>query len=115
MPRSLALNEANNVTLDGSGNGTVKVGPAIPRELWYPNVAAITIAGGSGFIVCRVYVGPEPTAFYIVDTSYLGAGDSTGRVAGYPVRNGEFVWAVWQGGPANSQATLSLLGSKETP
>lgn len=111
------LNEGTTITLDGSGNGTAKLGPRIPREVWYPNVAAITIPGltVAGFVVCRVYVGPQPTPLFIVDTSYLGGGDSTGRVSGYPVRNGEFVWAVWSAGPLNTQASLSIFGEVEIP
>ena len=114
MSRRLPLDTSTTISLDSSGNGTAKLGPQLPREKWFPNVASIFI-GVSSFPVCRVYVGPAPTQAYIVDTSYLGAGDSTGRVSGYPVTNGIYVWAVWANGPANQQATLSIKGYKEVP
>lgn len=114
MTRQLPIDLSTNITLDGSGNGTARIGPQLPREVWNLDTASITIPAG-GFPICKVYVGPQPTDAYIVDTSYLGAGDSTGRVSGRPLRNGEFVWAVWTAAVANSLATLRVLGSKTVP
>jgi hypothetical protein len=115
MTRKLALDTSGTVALDGSGNGTVKLGPSFPREKWLLNTASIQTSAPNTFPLCSIYVGPQPTAAYIVDTSYLGSGDSTGRVAGYPVSVGNYVWAVWSGGTPGAQATLRVFGDKETP
>lgn len=115
--RTQILDQSGSVVLDGSGNGTVKLGPSLPREKWIPDTASIQTSLPNTAPLCTVYVGPTPTPAYNVDTSYLGSGDSTGRVSGYPLYPGYYVWAVWQGGSglAGAQATLRVFGSRELP
>lgn len=111
--RRLPLNTSASVTLDANGNGTASIGPEVGQR-WFLTVAALYIPATNSFPVCNVYVGSEASADNIVDTSYSGAGDSTGRVTGYPLTHGQKVWAVWTGGPANTRATLSLYGEQES-
>lgn len=100
-----------SVTLDGSGNGIAFVGPQYPREWWYLDKVGVYVPAG-GFPICTVFVGSAITPANMVDQTYQGAGDSTGRVAGHAIHPGEFVWAQWKAGPANSLATMTVWGSK---
>lgn len=101
------------VVLNGSGNGTAKVGPIGARENWTPAAAAVSVSTRTAEAQCKLFVGPSPTADnYIGGTLSGSTGDSTGRVSAQPVPLGSFVWAVWAGGDPGSVATLSVQGTK---
>jgi hypothetical protein len=102
------------VVLDGSGGGTAKLGPVGTREVWAPAVASFSVSTNVSEAACKIYVGDVPTANNFVDGSLSGStGDATGRVGGYLIRLGWFVWAVWTGGDAGSVATLNISGMKQ--
>jgi hypothetical protein len=101
------------VVLDGSGNGTAKVGPTGAREVWSPAVASVSAATNVNEASCKIYVGDQPTPANFTDGTLSGStGDSTDRVAGSQVPLGWYVWAVWAGGDAGSVATLNVTGTK---
>jgi hypothetical protein len=102
------------VVLDGSGNGTAKVGPLTEREVWSPTMAFVAVATNVKEAECAIFVGHDASAAYQVDSSYSGSsGDSTGRVAGRTVRQGNFIWATWTGGDAGATATITVNGTRE--
>lgn len=109
------LNESRSIFLDGSGNGTVKLGPISAREVWYPDVASVSAnPNPTNDAQCTIYVGLSATQSYFKDACIDGStGDSTGNVSGSVVRCGSYVWAVWTGGDSNVQATLTVTGTKE--
>lgn len=102
---------STTITLNGSGAGTAQIGPQYPREWWELDKAGIYIPAG-GFPICTIFVGATATPDHMVDQTYTGAGDSTGRVSGHTIHAGEFVFAVWQAGIANVPATLTVWGAK---
>lgn len=103
------------ITLNGAGNGTAKIGPLSAREVWYPeNVAVKANSNPTNEAQCLVYVGPDTTQPNFLDGCIDGStGDNTGKVNGREIRCGHFIWAVWSGGDANVQATLTVTGWRE--
>jgi hypothetical protein len=108
------LYESNVVTLDGSGNGTVKAGPLTAREVWNPVTASVKAnANPTNEAQCTIYVGLTATAENFRDQTFTGSsGDATDKVVGR-LPKGQFVWAVWSGGDAGQQARLVVTGTKE--
>ena len=109
------LRESAVITLNSSGAGTAKVGPLSPREVWYPSIAQIAVNGPLvSEAICTVYTGRDATLPNRRDATTFGSsGDKTGRIGGYVIRTGEYVWAVWTNGDAGVQASLTVIGMKD--
>jgi hypothetical protein len=118
MSQQLALQAAGSTVLEGSGDGAVQLGPAVPGVIWYPQVASVgadetTITDEAQ---CKIYVGPTPTQPYYVDGTLSGStGDSTSNVAGQAVYPGWYVWAVWAGGDNGATVWLNVSGTRQVP
>lgn len=110
-----SLDETVFVTLDGSGNGTVNVGPLTAREVWHPTSASVRVnTGATNEAQCSVFVGQFATQENFRDLTFTGsAGDSTDKVSGKPVKKGDYVWAVWTGGDPGQRACLNVIGTKD--
>lgn len=105
-----------SVKLDGSGNGTVKIGPATSREIWYP--ANVHVVANTGQVTkeasCIIYVGQTVNPNGFRDGTLSGStGDSTDRVNADQIKAGEYIYAVWSGGDAGVQATMVVTGEKD--
>jgi hypothetical protein len=102
------------VILDGSGNGTAKLGPASAREIWNPDNVHVQVTGPvTNEASCIIYVGDNATQGNFRDATQSGStGDSSGRVNADTIKSGHYVWAVWAGGDAGRQATLLVTGSR---
>lgn len=114
MPAEVQLNQSAPVTLDGSGNGTAKLGPRNARETWYPTLASVGTnqAAVTAEAQCKVYEGSDPSQANFVGGTLSGStGDSTDGVRG-PLEVGEYVWAVWTGGDPGAQAYLNVQGTR---
>lgn len=108
------LYETGQVILDGSGNGTVKLGPLSAREVWNAANASVKVATHVLEAKCFIYVGNTATPQYFRDSTLTGStGDSTGKVDSAPIKVNTYVWAVWTGGDPGQQATLTVTGTKE--
>lgn len=116
MP-SAALNESDSVTLDGSGNGTLKMVPYGGSLTWLPTVVSVKASSATAEASCKIYIGPAPTDQWFVDGTLSGStGDSTDQVGGRPVdTHGNALWAVWAGGDAGAQATMTVAGTEQRP
>lgn len=102
-----------SVQLDGSGNGTVSVGPLSAREVWHVLTASVSVNTNTTEADCSVYVGDAAEQRNLRATTFTGSsGDTTGQVAG-DVKVGSKVWAVWTGGDPLATATLLLTGTKD--
>jgi len=112
MPR-IALRESAVVTLDGSGNGTARVGPLSAREIWYPDNVAISVNGFTVQATTTVYMGPDTSQSSFRDTSTFGSGDNTGACNADTVKCGFYIWAVFVGGDPGLQATVTVTGLKD--
>lgn len=103
-----------NVKLDGSGNGTAKVGPSSGRETWYPANAHVFAATTVKEATCIVYAGTAATSDARRDATFTGSsGDTTDAISADVMKTGQYVFAVWTGGDANTQAFLNVTGERE--
>lgn len=112
---SVRLFESATVTLNGSGNGTAKVGPLTAREIWNPENAHVSAnQNPTNQAQCYVYVGDAPVQYNFRDASISGSsGDSTDRINADVLKKGQYVWAVWMNGDANAVAVLTVTGTKD--
>lgn len=113
--RTVPLSEFASVTLNGAGNGTAKIGPRGSGETWRPSVVSVRVSTATSSPTCRVYAGDSATDQNFVDGTYTGEANSTGNVDGQVLRLGQKIFAVWTGGDAGAQATVTVTGTKEIP
>ena len=109
------MNEVGQVTLNGSGNGTVQLSPIGPHEQWQPSLCSVKCSSNTNEAQCRIYAGPNTSDSNYVDGTVSGStGDSTDRTSGYTIARTQtpYIWAVWSGGDAGAQATLVVNGTK---
>lgn len=110
---TLGPEASGSVVLDGSGNGTVKVGPQSVQEVWMPSVASVSASSHTNEASCKIYAGPTATPGYFVDGTLSGStGDSTAKIGGVVIPRNWFIFAVWSGGDAGAVATLNVNGTK---
>jgi len=115
MVRKVTTEETAVITLNGSGNGTAKLGPLSAREApWYVTSASVKANNSpTNEAVCQLFAGPDSTQSNFRDATYSGSsGDASDKVAGKLQMN-NYVFAVWSGGDANVQATLTVVVEKE--
>lgn len=98
------------VTLDGSGSGTAKIGPARPREHWQVTSANISVATNTLEAICTVYMGTVAGPQTLIDTSFQGSsGDACG--INQDMQTGMLIFAKWVGGDPGSVATVIVNGT----
>jgi hypothetical protein len=108
------LNETAVTRLDGSGNGTAKVGPISSREVWSPQNVHVSASSNTNEAQCEIYVGNSATQSNFRDSTFSGSsGDASDRVNADTVKIGAWIWAVWTGGDPGATATLAVTGSKD--
>jgi len=115
--RTLSLTMPANATLDGSGDGTVQIGPGNPGEVWYPTSVSISSTGDqpSGDATCYVYAGEQIAQWTFVDATYNVLGAASSLIAGKVLYPGQFVWAQFTGANAGATATLVVTGTRTVP
>lgn len=110
--------DQGQVKLDGSGGGTVRLGPAGHGITWALGAISVKTAQAvsTGVCQCNIYVGDDASATNFLDGTFSGdTGDATSRAAGAQIRLGKYVFAVWTGGVPGDIATLTLTGTMEVP
>lgn len=107
------LNTSVNITLDVSGNGTAKIGPNVGQQ-WNPTNVSVHVSTATNFPKCSIYAGGSSQPGQLVDSTYTGNDDSSGKIEGTVIFPGHNIWAVWTGGDANATATLSVFGTYTT-
>lgn len=112
-PTQVMLRETAITTLNGSGNGTAKVGPLTARERWSPQNVHVSVSTNTNEAQCSIYVGDSPTQSNFRDQTLSGStGDSSDRVNADVIGCGYYVFAVWTGGDPGSQAIMTVTGTK---
>lgn len=117
MP-TVPLDESGSVVLDGSGNGTVRIGPDEPAARWLPTNASVSVLTNVNEAAAQIYAGPAAVQQYFVDSTFTASsGDATDRISGKVIARTRlpYVWAVFTGGDPGSQATLIITGTKVIP
>ena len=112
MP-TLPLSESGFVTLNGSGNGTVKIGPGAHGVVWKPSRIAVKVSSATLSPTCQIFIGNTATAENFIDGTFTGQQNATDSAVGQELRLGQYVWAVWTGGDVGAQATVTVTGSKD--
>lgn len=103
------LSESVSVVLDGSGNGTVKLGPSNSFQQWVPSNAACAVSSNNAEPVFVLYNGTPGNANRIGGT-YTGSNDNT-DISGVTLFPGSYLTGVWSGGDPGATATLSIQGT----
>ena len=106
------FNDQGSVTLDGSGNGTVRLAPV--GTDWY--VDRITVKCSSRVLesICRVYQGQIQDAYFVVGTLSGSTGDTT-TSDNLLVTDGTALWVVWSGGDVGAIASVNIFGRQAVP
>lgn len=113
MQVALGPEAEGSVVLDGSGNGTVQVGPISPRETWSPSLVSVSASSNTKEANCKIYVGKFITGASFVDATLSGSsGDSSASIGAFVIPVGWYVFAVWTGGDSGAVATLNVSGTK---
>lgn len=102
----------NTVTLDGSGNGSVKVGLTQASTVLAPRLGIVSTSTANNTPECILYRGSSTAPLAYIDSTFQGNGDSTGKVAGTLYYPGQFIWAVWTGGDAGATATFQVYAQQ---
>ena len=109
------LNEDATIQLDGTGAGTVRLGPTGAGEVWSPALASVKVSSNTNEATCKIYNGDRVIDGNFTDGTFSGSsGDSTDRIGG-PLHLGNYIYAVWAGGDANAVATLNVSGTRSIP
>lgn len=104
---ALVLDVAASVTLNASGNGSVKLGPTSTRQTWHVLNAAVSVSSATLEPTATVYANTKASKLAGTNT---GSNDSTNLDVW--VRNG-FILCEWLGGDPGARATLFLSGTIE--
>lgn len=115
MSTSIPLSESIQITLDGSGNGSVLIGPTNPYQVWIPSMASIVVELGNSTVTpsFQLYQGNGANGQTLGGT-YNGAQNST-SISGVTLYPGQKLFGQWTGGPAGAIAILSITGTMEVP
>lgn len=112
MASTAPLSASAQVVLDGSGNGSVSIGPTGFGETWTSVAAAVHCATNVNEATCRFYVGPSASPNYFAGATTFGSTGDASPWSGQPIPVGQFVFAVWSGGDSGTTAYLSLSGTR---
>ena len=116
--RSFSLTVSASVTLDGTGAGTVALGPQFPRERWLPESTSISCTGTiptTGTPTVSIYAGYGVAPGTFVDSTYNVTSGASSLISGQTLTAGQQVFAVWSGGPPGQVATLTVAGTRQVP
>lgn len=100
-----------SVTLDGSGNGQVSIGPP-SGTTWRLRLANVSTTGTVRQPQAFLYRGSSSGPLEQIDSTFLGNSAASGLVAGAPFFSGQVLWAKWVGGDPGAVATIQAYGQQ---
>ncbi len=100
----------NQVTLDGSGGGSCYIVIQQASTVLAPRLAIVSTSTATKVPTCVLYRGSAQAPVSVLDNTFTGNGDSTGKVGGSLYYTGQAIWAVWANGDPGAQATLQIYG-----
>lgn len=114
MPQTLPLNEQGQVTLDGSGNGFVALGPAYTAQTWIPSQLTVTVIPTPAIEPTFKYYRGTAGPTNILGGTYTGSNDST-DISGVVLNPGEKIYGVWTGSSPGGVAVMAIQGQMQIP
>lgn len=105
----IRLADTASVTLDGSGNGSVRFGPNHPRQAWRVNSISVQVATNTKEATAQVYRGNVSPGSRISGTVSGSTGDTDPDLNEH-LWPGEYITVSWTGGDANTKATATYSG-----
>lgn len=115
MSQTVPLSASAQVVLNGSGNGSVTLGPQVPGQTWFPSGTSVQVNPTSTTVVSqfKLYNGAAQPANFLGGT-YTGDNNSDG-LADCTLYCGQFMTGVWAGGNPGATATLVVSGTMSIP
>lgn len=102
------LLETISTRLDGSGNGTVSIGPNRARQKWTPPLTvAVSVTPAVSIPIARITMGSQN-----LGSTYTGSDDADDLPA-TTVLPGQKLTVTWSGGDAGAVATATVSGTLE--
>lgn len=109
----IPLQESASVTLNGSGNGSVTIGPVNQFQVWNVENEGCTVTSNVNEPVFRLFQSNGLSAGTFLGGSNQGSNDSASiSVTLHP---GMKLTGQWTGGDAGAVATLALQGTMTVP
>jgi hypothetical protein len=102
-----------NVTLDASGNGSIRLAPA--GEKWRINNISVQASSAVNEATATVYKRFIGTAYRHSGTYAGSSGDNNQLDEPIRLNDGEPIWIQWTGGDVGATATVVLTGEKTVP
>lgn len=109
MTQVTPLRTFAQVTLDGSGNGQVSIGPS-GVESWQVQRVAVTVSSATLEPTAKIYRNHVSPASFIGGT-YAGSNDADTDLH-EQLQPGDTLIAVWEDGDAGATAALTVGGLK---
>jgi len=115
MSLTVPLSVSVRVTLDGSGNGQVQIGPTLAGTSWIPPLSVgVLVAPVSTSVVSQFQLfNGAPQATNFIGGTYTG--DNNSAVVGIPLELGMVLTGVWSGGNPGATATMTVSGMQQIP
>lgn len=115
MPR-MALSGGNtaSITLDGSGNGSVRIGPQYADQIWHISNIATLVSSSALEATFNVYQGRSAGSGNFKGGSLTASNDSS-DFSNVVIYHGDTIFAQWVGGDPGATATIVISGEMETP
>lgn len=104
----IQLDEFASTVLDGSGNGSVRIGPRNSRQRWDVTNIAVMSSSTNAIPTATAYLG-APVAGSSLGGTYDGSNDSA--AVSVSLHPGQFISVAWTGGDPGASATVSLYGT----
>jgi hypothetical protein len=115
-PKPYPLDTTGFVTLDGSGNGKLTMGPAKVREHW--QIATVSVnaqtpgqATPTFDAVCAVYLGTLSLVGQFLTQTATGSSGDTAQLSGQDIQPGYRLVATWTGGDPGAKAAMHITGT----
>lgn len=109
-----ALRESETVQLDGSGNGTITIGPSKAGNIWYPKNVHVICDSNNNEATVLIYAG-APTFSNYRDTGFVGSsGDATDALQADEITTRNKITAVFTGGDPGANAYVNVSGMQRT-
>lgn len=112
MP-SYPLDTSASVVLAGaSPEGTVRLGPGKPFEVWHITNVAVSVSTANDEPIAKVFKG-DVNAKNLIAGTYTGSNDST--EVDITLHPGQYISVKWFAGDAGATATASISGTFDYP